>query len=342
MKLLICTQVVDKKHPVLGFFHRWIVEFAKHFEYVHVICLQEGEHTLPANVQIHSLGKEKGVSRLKYLIRLYRYIWRLRKDYDAVFVHMNQEYFLLAGALWSLLNKKMSLWRNHYSGNFLTDIACIFPDNIFYTSNSSYTRKFKKSFSMPIGIDTVFFKPIDSLRTQNILYVGRISESKRIQELLIGFRGFVKSPNYAGQRLRLVGSAITKEDKLYSKKLHSYTQKLHLPVDFLGPVTWSELPKIYSAHALCINLSPPGMFDKVLGEALACGCRVLTTNADLKEPRAQVTFIEDSDLEEEVLSRDINRALKQDFDQNSARQYIVECQSLHKTVNLVKKYYVNS
>ena len=82
MKLLICTQVVDKNHPILGFFHRWIEEFAKHCDTVEVICLFEGEHTLPANVHVHSLGKEEGKNRLKYLIRFYAYIWNLRNEYD--------------------------------------------------------------------------------------------------------------------------------------------------------------------------------------------------------------------------------------------------------------------
>ena len=46
MKLLIMTQAVDQNDPVLGFFHRWIEEFSRHCERVHVICLKEGEHSL--------------------------------------------------------------------------------------------------------------------------------------------------------------------------------------------------------------------------------------------------------------------------------------------------------
>ena len=59
MKLLIITQKVDINDPVLGFFHRWLEEFAKHYEFVTVICLEKGEHRLPENVKVLSLGKEK-------------------------------------------------------------------------------------------------------------------------------------------------------------------------------------------------------------------------------------------------------------------------------------------
>ena len=105
MKLLIVTQKVDENDSILGFFHGWIAEFAKHCESVIVICLEKGEHHLPQNVNVLSLGKErfevksqksKVLKKLTYAINFFKYIWQERKNYDVVFVHMNQEYVLLA------------------------------------------------------------------------------------------------------------------------------------------------------------------------------------------------------------------------------------------------------
>ena len=119
MKLLIVTQTVDIKDPVLGFFVRWIEEFAKHVEHIEIICLKEGQYTLPSNVRVHSLGKEKNlplfVRRILYAVRFKFFVWRLRHDYDAVFVHMNPEYVVLGGLFWRLLGKKISLWYTHKS-----------------------------------------------------------------------------------------------------------------------------------------------------------------------------------------------------------------------------------
>lgn len=100
MNLLILTQKVDKNDSNLGFFHRWLEEFSKKCEKVTVICLYKGEYSLPNNVRILSLGKEKGVCRLKYLFNFYKYIFKYRREYDSVFVHMNQIYMILGGSWW--------------------------------------------------------------------------------------------------------------------------------------------------------------------------------------------------------------------------------------------------
>src|SRR5690349_983344 len=100
MRLLIITQKVDSKDPILGFFHRWIVEFAKNTTKVSVVCLSKGVFNLPSNVSVYSLGKERGGNRISYTYNFFRYIWTLRHEYDAVFVHMNPIYVLLGGFFW--------------------------------------------------------------------------------------------------------------------------------------------------------------------------------------------------------------------------------------------------
>ena len=75
MRLLICTQTVDRADSALGFFHRWIEELSKRCESVIVVCLKEGKHALPHNVEVLSLGKEAGLSRFAKVFRFYRYIF---------------------------------------------------------------------------------------------------------------------------------------------------------------------------------------------------------------------------------------------------------------------------
>src|SRR3989338_7521502 len=186
MKLLVITQKVDKNDPVLGFFHRWLEEFAKHYESIIVICLEKGAYDLPNNVKVLSLGKEDDGSRSEYILKFYKYIWEERENYDAVFVHMNQEYVILAGDLWRLLGKKIYLWRNHAKGNILTDLSVLLSNKVFCTSPQAFTARFKKTEIMPIGVDTEFFKHDPNVvRGKNsALFLGRISPVKEVLEMI--------------------------------------------------------------------------------------------------------------------------------------------------------------
>src|SRR3989344_5101310 len=182
MRLLIVTQVVDRKDPILGFFHHWIEKLAEHTESVHVVCLKKGEHGFSKNVVVHSLGKEEGeVSRTRYTLRFWKFICGLRREYDLVLVHMNQEYVLIGSWLWLLLGKPVYMWRNHYSGSVLTDIAAFFCTKVFCTSKFSYTAKYKNTVLMPAGVDTEIFKllPEAPRKIRSILFFGRMSRSKR-------------------------------------------------------------------------------------------------------------------------------------------------------------------
>ena len=130
MKLLITTQAVDSDDPILGFFHQWIEAFATQCETVTVICLREGNHHLPANVEVLSLGKEKGASRLTRVVRFYRLIIAHRREYEAVFVHMNPEYVVLGGPLWRFWRKRTVLWYTHKNVDLKLRVATFFANAV--------------------------------------------------------------------------------------------------------------------------------------------------------------------------------------------------------------------
>jgi len=276
MKLLILTQAVDTQDSVLGFFCGWLKEFSKHYDSIEVVCLKEGEHKLPTNVHIHSLGKESGRSRIKYIFRFYRYLWSLRREYDAVFVHMNQEYVLLGGIPWRLLRKRIGFWRNYRTGTLLTSPACWLAHHVFYTSPDSYTARFKHAVRMPMGIDTRTFtlgKPIP----RSILFLGRLDPEKRTEI-------FVE----ALSRLHEAGTLFTADiygDPTYGESPYIRALKEQaMPLIQAGVLKMHpaipnpETPPIFAAHALYVNITPAGSFDKTIGEAMASGSLVVCMN----------------------------------------------------------------
>ena len=284
MKLLIFTQKVDLDDTYLGFFHEWIAKLATHCESVIVVGLSIGQYDLPANVKVYSLGKESGASRLTYMVRFFKYSWRFRRDYDAVFIHQNQEYAILGGILWKCLRKRVYMWRNHYVGSILTDIAAAFCTNVFCTSKDSYTAKFKKTIFMPVGVDIEPTRVGQSIvrAPKSILYLGRIARSKRI-EVLIDACAILKKE---GTRftLSVYGNASDKEQD-YPVELEKKVEELDLSdrVSFYAGIPHAETAAVYAAHEAFVNLSPSGMYDKTIFEAIAGGCMILVANEDIRK-----------------------------------------------------------
>ena len=294
MKILIITQKIDINDPILGFFHRWVEEFSKHYEKAVVVCLEKGEYHLPENVRVLSLGKEGGKSRLKYIFNFYKYIWSERKNYDQVFVHMNQEYVLLGAMLWWLMGKKVMMWRNHPMGNFLTNIAVFVSNRVFCTSKYAYTAKFKKTEIMPVGIDMDLFKRKLEIKKipNSILFLGRISPIKNPDVLVEAFnvlnRGLV---NFSAL---IVGDPLPKDMDYYEdikNKIKEYG--LENKVKLVGGVKHSEAVDLYNKYEIFVNLTPTGSMDKTIFEAMACESLAMISNRSLEgKIKKELIFIE--------------------------------------------------
>ena len=297
MKLLVITQVVDTEDPVLGFFVRWIEKFAKRVEQVEVICLKEGKYDLPSNVRVHSLGKERGrplFGSIAYALRFLRLAWRLRRDYDTVFVHMNQEYVLLGGWLWKLLGKRIFLWRNHYEGSWKTGLAVAFCNTVFCTSRHSYTARYKKTTLMPVGVDTERFHPDARVacRPRSVLFLARMAASKRPEMLVEALAELAERGE--DFQATFVGSPLPRDASYYEGLKAQADLLLDERVTFLPGVPNGETPSFFRSHEVFVNCSPSGMLDKTLFEAAACGCRVLASSEDWRALAGEASYFNSS------------------------------------------------
>jgi len=316
MKLLFITQKVDKDDDVLGVYHEWISRLAGRYAKLSVICLYRGRAELPDNVSVYSLGKEKYnatpttrmhpnhpnnsghsgkfgyfgsdkktvIKRIKYIFRFYRYIWQLRREYDKVFVHMNKEYVILGWKLWKLLGKKIFFWHNHPMGDWLARLAIFFADKVFYTSPFAFAARYKKSFKMPVGIDTERFRNLQSLRSveqshkNSILYLGRISPIKHIETLIDA--ASILDERGIDFKITVAGDPGRESDKGYADSLRKSTKSLVKKgkILFVGAVPNDQAAQLYNSHAISVNLTPTGSFDKTIIEAMACESLVVASN----------------------------------------------------------------
>jgi len=304
MKLLIITQVVDTEDSDLGFFVRWLAEFAKHTEHVDVICLKEGKHELPANVRVRSLGKERDTAedttiyrsvfrRARYAWRFPLLIWKLRHEYDAVFVHMNPEYVILGGLLWRMSGKRIALWYTHKNVDLKLRLAAPLSNIIFTASKESFRLKSKKAQVMGHGIDTDFFSPDPSVvRGTAVLSAGRLSPTKR-HDLVI--RAAVHFPN----EVWIVGEGPERQNLENLAGQLSVVSRVH----FLGAQDQGQLRENYRRAGVFVHVSETGSLDKVLLEALACGLPVITTSDLVGLPITKVAATPDAIAKEVLAAR---------------------------------------
>ncbi len=336
MKLLILTQAIDINNPVMGFFAHWVEEFSKKCEKITVICLEKGEYSLPGNVKVLSLGKEGGVSRLKYIYNFYKYIWNERKNYDAVFVHMNQEYVLLGWKLWKVLGKKIMLWRNHPYGSCLTKFAVWVSDRVFCTSPFSYTAKFKKTEIMPVGIDTDFFRRKLEIKKipNSILFLSRISPIKN-PALLVEALNLLNNDGVDFNVL-IVGDPLP-GDVRYYENIKSKVKGYGLAdrVNFIGSIKHEEAVDLYNKYEIYVNLTPTGSMDKTIFEAMACESLVVVCNKSLSGKISNNYISEKEDCNDVFLKlKSILLANKTNYIKEGLRlrNFVIKNHSLKKLV----------
>lgn len=271
MKLLIITQKVDKNDPILGFFHRWIEEFAKYFNTVYVLCLEKGKYDLPKNVVVYSLGKEKRISKITYLIKFYYYIFKLRKNYNTVFIHMNPIYIILGGVFWRFWHKKISLWYTHKNVNFLLRATERITNVIFTASSESFRLKSKKIKIVGHGIDTEYFIPSKDTSNKKNLFItiGRISQIKKL-EVLIEAIDILKNEQLTIQ-LSIIGVE-NKSDK-YLRKIQNIIEqkKLFNQISLIKAKPNREMVNELHKASLFLHASETGSLDKAVLEAMSCG-----------------------------------------------------------------------
>lgn len=281
MKLLIITQKIDKEDPILGFFHAWVKEFSKYFDNITVICLYKGKYDLPSNVRVFSLGKESGEYRLKYIFNFYKYIWKERKNYDKVFVHMNQIYVLLGGFIWKIFNKEVYLWYTHKSVTQSLKLSLIFIKNVFSASKESFRVQTSKLKVMGHGIDLDLFTFENNKKytdgNLNLVTVGRISRSKDLLTIINAIKVLKEKINI---KIQIIGGTLTNDDNLYFDEINRYINDNNLSkyVEFLGSMSQDQiLPYIKSAD-IFIHASSTGSLDKAALESLVCGTLVISSN----------------------------------------------------------------
>lgn len=270
MRLLFITQKIHANDDDLAFIILWIKEFIKQGLEVEVICLEKGD--FDNSFSVHSLGKEAGRGKITRLLRFLKLITTLQ--YDAVFVHMNPEYFTYGGWWWFVRGTPAYLWYTHYTMTLHMFLAGIFGKKLFAATAQSLPQYEgnPKKIILGHGIDTEFWGVLsnDGRNPHQLLSVHRLSRSKRL-EIVIETLSLLPEE----YTLTVYGRPI---DSVYFRELADLVRAKNLEkrVFFKGPVPMHVLPNIYSQYRLMVNMASETI-DKTMLEALFLGVYPVTT-----------------------------------------------------------------
>jgi len=284
-RLLIVTQAVDPKDSALGFFCEWIQTIASdpRVQTVEIWCLREGEWSeKPANVVVR-VFPAKG--------RVWSFLGRLVTNrFDAVFVHMSPIWVALGGWWWRLTGQRVVLWYTHGSASRELRIALAFVNEVLTATPDAFPIRSAKVRAIGHGVSPRFFaarcdEQDDSSdsRDLDIISVGRISPRKRVRETLALFSEILK--RRPGSHFAWIGETLTDADKEYAVQVAQDVERLNLAdrVRFMGALPFADMSSAYASADLLLHLSATGSLDKVVLEALAAGCPVLSTNPATSE-----------------------------------------------------------
>ncbi len=282
MRLAMIMAKVDADDSVYGANIAWIKSLANRVEHLTVIGMSIGNYTLPENVTVFSMGKEKGASKFKRFLVLQRIMFPLLilKKVDGVFIHQGQIWGPLIFYS-KLRNIPVILFKAHGSlpqtvKNFLP-----FFNFVTTTTDETFPIETEKKISVGQGIDTAKFAPKGAPPQDRVVTsVGRITALKGY-EVLIDAIGILNKSNETPTYLRIYGEAYSTHDQSHFVKLQQQIKSLNLSetVTLEGVVPNDLMPEILNATDLYVNPSTgASALDKSVLEAMACELPVISCN----------------------------------------------------------------
>ncbi len=293
MKLIVIVQKIDINDDNLSFFHRMLEKFSERLDKVYAICLSEGEYHLPKNIKVLSLGKERGYSKIRQLWRLQKFLLAHLSEARGVYVHMGPVFAIASFPLAKIFGKKLILWYAHGATPLKLKIAEKLVDNIVTSSPDGCRLSSKKIEALGQGIDTELFRPVQEARLPReagllsfrLLYAARLVPVKGHVTLIEAMNILINQRNVCNINLKIMGTPLVEPEKKYLADLKEQAKnyKLNEHIEFLAGAPHAKMPEYYQEADLFVNPSSTGSLDKVVLEAMAAGCLVLTCNEAYKK-----------------------------------------------------------
>jgi glycosyltransferase involved in cell wall biosynthesis len=287
------TDVSDATH---GFTTGWINALAKYCDRITVVTMHTGDVEVDSNVEVLSLGKERGFSEPRRLLRFYRLVLDVVRNQkiDVAFAHMAPLFAALFAPVAKAKKIPILLWYAHRSVPVALRVAERVVDECVAPTPESFRLASEKVSFIGHGIDTALFTPPAAPHAayeHTAVTVGRLSRIKNVHEIIEGVA------RVRGDRvsldLEVTGGPSTPDDLAYDRDIRSLVERLGLStaVTFTGPVPFTEVGDRYRRAGLFVNLCESAL-DKAILESMASGCIPICRNGAFRTLAEENGFLD--------------------------------------------------
>jgi len=284
--LLLFNLRTDADDSILGFTTDWINALSTQFNKIIVITMFAGRIAVPNNVEVYSVGREKGYSEIHRFFLFYVNLLRiLRKNrIDACFAHMIPLFAVMAWPILRIKRIPILLWYAHKSVTTLLRISTFMVDRVVASTKSGFNINTSKLFIIGQGIDTNRFQKDRKLhntdRAFTIIVVGRISPVKRIEILIHALKkmnSYYEKPKISTY---IIGGPMSSSDEKYENNLKKMINQFDLAdqITFVGPKKHFQVHEYYQKADCYVNSGDTDSVDKTVLEAMSCEIPIITSN----------------------------------------------------------------
>lgn len=282
MRVMMMTQVLDRHDQVLSFTHDWVEALAARVEHLVVVPVSAGHYSVPDNVTVASMGKERGAGRLGRASGFYSTLNQYVQQIDVLFAHMSPRYVLAAAPLAALYRKPITLWYTHRQASSELQLAVPLAQHIATAHATSFPIESPKVRPLGHGINTDVFTPDDTPPSEPPLIVSlaRLSPIKRHESLIRAAALLRDQYDDPPARFVIAGGTLPGQTEDYARFLQSEIDRLRVGdrVTMWGAIPSEAVPGVFNEASLAFNGSPPGLFDKAALESMLCGVPTVVAN----------------------------------------------------------------
>lgn len=274
LKVGYTCKAVAADHPTVGTQVRWIAALARdpRVDSVHVFTPERGPGELPANVTVHVLPPGPWWRKAPAFVAATA--GRETAALDFFLVVQGGPYPALLLPWKARTRRTLAHWKAQPHASPRMRFYARWCDDVIFTPTAgSFPHQRDKVRVIGHGIDTDLFRPGTSAPDRDLAVITRVARIKHLDEVIRAVAAASGHP-----QVDIVGPT-RPPDVEYERELRALAASLGVAdqVHFLGPRTHGEVAAALPRYRAVLNFSATA-FDKAVGEAMACGVPVITTN----------------------------------------------------------------